>query len=50
MGYGRHLRRRCGASHFRRAIPKDIAARFGRHEIVRSVGALPAFERHSLCR
>ena len=50
MGYGRHLRQRGGASHFRRAIPKDIATRFGRREIVRSVGALPAFERHSLCR
>ena len=50
MGYGRHLRQRGGAIHFRRAIPKDIAARIGRREIVRSVGALPTFERHSLCR
>ena len=49
-GYGSYLRQRGGASHFRRAIPKDIAARFGRREIIRSVGALPAFERHSQCR
>jgi hypothetical protein len=50
MGYGRHLRRRGGAGHFRRIAPKDLAVRFGRREIVRSIGVLPAFERHSASR
>jgi hypothetical protein len=50
MGYGRHARQRGAAIHFRRVVPKDIAARWGRREIVRSIGALPAFERQSLCR
>jgi hypothetical protein len=50
MGYGRHLRQRGGAAHFRRVVPKDLFERFGRREIVRSIGALPAFERHSQSR
>jgi integrase len=50
MGYGRHLRQRGGAAHFRRVVPGDLKARFGRREIVRSVGALPLFERNSQCR
>ena len=50
MGYGRHLRQRGGAAHFRRVVPGDLKARFGRREIVRSVGAMPLFERNSQCR
>jgi hypothetical protein len=50
MGYGRHLRQRVGAAHFRRVVPDDLKARIGRREIVRSVGALPLFERNSLSR
>jgi hypothetical protein len=50
MGYGRHLRQRGGAAHFRRVVPDDLKARIGRREIVRSIGALPLFKRNSLSR
>lgn len=50
MGYGRHLRQRGGANHFRRVVPKDLVVRLGRREIVRSIGVLPSFERHSASR
>src|SRR5664280_209863 len=50
MGYGRHLRQRGGATHFRRVVPEDLRARIGRREIVRSIGVLRTFERHSASR
>jgi len=50
MGYGRHLRQRGGAAHFRRVVPVDLKARIGRREIVRSLSALPLFERNSPSR
>ena len=50
MGYRGYLRQRGAAYHFRRVIPKDLVVRFGRREILRSVGVLPAFERQSAVR
>jgi hypothetical protein len=50
MGCGRLLRQRGGAAHFRRVVPDDLMARIGRRELVRSLGALPLFERNSLSR
>jgi integrase len=50
MGYGRHMRQRDGAVHFRRVVPKDLRARIGKHEIVRAIRALPGSERHLMSR
>ena len=50
MGHRGYLRQRGGVYHFRRVIPKDLVARFGRREILRSIGVLPALERRSAIR
>ena len=50
MGYRGYLRQRGGVCHFRRVIPKDLVVRFGRREILRSIGVLPASERQSAVR
>ena len=50
MGYRGYLRQRGGVHHFRRVVPKDLVVRFGRREILRSIGVLQAFERQSASR
>ncbi len=50
MGYRSYLRQRGGVHHFRRVVPKDLVVRFGRHEILRSIGVVQASERQYLSR
>jgi hypothetical protein len=46
MGYGRHMRQRDGAVHFRRVVPKDLRTRIGKRAIVGAIRALHGSERH----